>query len=173
MYRIGIYGDTGMVGQEIEKVLENHDQVEVCFRKNSRREEGTLNSCELVFLATKDPESMTFAPPIFELGKKVIDMSGAFRFPREEFEGEYAPRIGLNPCESADYVPELLSETVYGMPALLQDQIAQARLVGNPGCYPTSVVLALRPLKGLVQGEATIVATSGISGARKDVEEVP
>ena len=97
MYRIGIYGDTGMVGQEIEKVLEHHDQVEVCFRKNSRREEGALNSCELVFLATKDPESMTYAPSIFELGKKVIDMSGAFRFPREEFEGEYAPRIGLSP----------------------------------------------------------------------------
>lgn len=173
MYSIGIYGDTGMVGQEIEKVLEHHDQVEVCFRKNSRREEGALNSCELVFLATKDPESMTFAPLIFELGKKVIDMSGAFRFPRAEFEEEYAPRIGLNPNESTDYVPELLAEAVYGMPALLQDQIAQARLVGNPGCYPTSVVLALRPLKGLVQGEATIVATSGISGARKDVEEVP
>ena len=171
MYKIGIFGDTGMVGQEIEKVLKNHDQVEICFRKNSRREEGVLNHCDLVFLATKDPESMVYAPPAFELGKKVIDMSGAFRFSREAFEEEYAPRIGLGPYGSAHQAPDLLAEAVYGMPALLQEQIAEAKVVGNPGCYPTSVILALRPLKGLVQGQATIVATSGNSGARREVEE--
>ena len=171
MSKIGIFGDTGMVGQEIEKVLKNHDQVKIVFRKNSRREEGSLNDCDLVFLATKDPESMAYAPEALELGKKAIDMSGAFRLPRELFEIEYAPRIELGPYGSAHQVPELLAEAVYGMPALLQDQIAEARLVGNPGCYPTSVILALRPLKGLVQGPATIVATSGNSGARKEVED--
>ena len=170
MYKIGIFGDTGMVGQEIEKVLENHDQVEIVFRKNSRREVGDLNDCDLVFLATKDPESMVYAAKAFELGKKVIDMSGAFRFPREQFEKEYAPRIELGPYGSAHQAAALLGEAVYGMPALLRDGIAEAWVVGNPGCYPTSVILALKPLKGLVYGQATIVATSGNSGARKEIE---
>jgi N-acetyl-gamma-glutamyl-phosphate reductase len=161
MYKIGVFGDTGMVGQEIEKVLKRHDRVEIVFRKNSKREEGNLESCDLVFLATKDPESMEFAPPALQLGKRVIDMSGAFRLPQAEFEAWY----GLKHT-----APEFLEEAVYGMPALLQDQIAEARLVANPGCYPTSVILALRPLKGLVKGEATIVATSGNSGARRDVD---
>ncbi|MCZ6676271.1 MAG: hypothetical protein O7E52_03370 [Candidatus Poribacteria bacterium] len=164
MYKIGIFGDTGMVGQEIEKVLKNHDQVEIDFRKNSRREAGNLNACDLVFLATKDPESMAYAPVACDLGKKVIDMSGAFRLPQAEFEKWY---------ELSHQALELLGEAVYGMSALLRDQIAEARLVGNPGCYPTSVILALSPLKGLVEGHATIVATTGNSGARREIEDEP
>ena len=171
MYKIGIFGDTGMVGQEIEKILKNHNQVEIVFRKNSRREAGNLNDCELVFLATKEPESMEYAPKAITLRKRVIDMSGAFRLPIKQFEKEYAPRIELGPYGSAHQAPELLEDAVYGMPALLHNQIAEAKLVGNPGCYPTSVVLALRPLKGLVEGKATIVATSGNSGARREVDE--
>ena len=106
---------------------------------------------------------MKFAPEALSAGAKVIDMSGAFRLPREAFERGY----GL-----VHTAPELLKEAVYGMPALFAKEIAMARLVGNPGCYPTSVILALYPLKALVQGEATIVATSGNSGARAEVEDV-
>lgn len=162
MISVGIYGDTGMVGQEIQKVLAHHNHAEVIFKQNSKRQDGTLANCDVVFLATKDPESMQFAPEALDAGCKVIDMSGAFRLPREEFEAGY----GLTHT-----APELLKEAVYGMPALFAEQIASARLVGNPGCYPTSVILSLRPLKGLVQGEATVVATSGNSGARAEVEE--
>jgi N-acetyl-gamma-glutamyl-phosphate reductase len=161
MIKVGIFGDTGMVGQEIERVLKGHDRAGIAFRKNTRREEGDLGACDLVFLATRDPESMSFAPALLKAGKRVIDMSGAFRLPREPFEKWY---------HMAHTAPELLKEAVYGLPAYFQDQIAQARLVANPGCYPTSVVLALRPLKGLVQGAATIVSTSGNSGARREVE---
>lgn len=162
MIGVGIYGDTGMVGQEIQKVLAHHDQAEVIFKQNSKRQEGTLADCDVVFLATKDPESMQFAPEALDAGCKVIDMSGAFRLPRELFESGY----GLTHT-----APELLKEAVYGMPALFAEQIASARLVANPGCYPTSVILALRPLKGRVQGEATVVATSGNSGARAEIED--
>ncbi len=161
--KTGIYGDTGMVGQEIEKVLKHHDRANAVFRQNSKRREGNLSDCDVVFLATKDPESMVFAPEALAAGVKVIDMSGAFRLPKEAFEAGYG---------MAHTAPELLKEAVYGLPALFAKQIAKARLVGNPGCYPTSVILSLHPLKALVQGEATIVATSGNSGARADVEEV-
>ena len=171
MYKIGIFGDTGMVGQEIEKVLKNHDKVEIVFRKNSRREAGDLNDCELVFLATKDTESMAYAAKAIAHRKRVIDMSGAFRLPVKQFEQEYAPRIGLGPYGSAHQAPKLLTDAVYGMPAFLHNQIAKARLVGNPGCYPTSVIPALRPLRRLVESQATIVATSGNSGARREVDE--
>jgi len=104
---------------------------------------------------------MAFARDVADAGKRVIDMSGAFRLPKETFETWY----GMEHT-----APELLKEAVYGMPALLAKKVADARIVGNPGCYPTSVILPLRPLKGLVQGEATVVATSGISGARRVVE---
>ena len=164
MIQIGIYGDTGMVGQEIEKVIRGHDQTEIVFRQNSRRVEGSISDCDVVFLATKDPESMQFAPDVMAAEKKVIDMSGAFRLPREAFEQWYGFK---------HTAPELLKEAVYGMPALLADKVAEARLVGNPGCYPTSVILPLHPLKGLVQGEATVVSTSGNSGARREIEDTP
>lgn len=163
MIKVGLYGDTGMVGQEIQKVLQHHDRAEVVFRQNSRRQEGDLAACDVVFLATKDPESMRFAPDALAAGARVIDMSGAFRLPRAQFEAGYG---------MVHAAPELLKEAVYGMPALFGDKIAKARLVGNPGCYPTSVILPLYPLKGLVQGEATVVATSGNSGARAEVEDV-
>jgi N-acetyl-gamma-glutamyl-phosphate reductase len=162
MIQVGIYGDTGMVGQEILKVLARHDKTEVTFKQNSKRREGELGDCDVVFLATKDPESMQFAPEALAASCRVIDMSGAFRLPLDLFESGY----GLK--HSA---PELLKEAAYGMPALFAQEIASARLVGNPGCYPTSVILALRPLEGLVIGEATVVATSGNSGARAEIEE--
>ena len=163
MIKVGIFGDTGMVGQEIERVLDPHDRAEVVFRQNSKRQEGRLKDCDLAFLATKDPESMRFAPEVLGAGVKAIDISGAFRLPRGKFERWY----GLE-----HRAPELLKEAVYGMPALFKEQVAGARLVANPGCYPTSVILPLRPLQGLLQGEATVVATSGNSGARREVEDL-
>lgn len=162
MIQVGLFGDTGMVGQELEKVLSCHDQSEIVFRQNSKRQEGQVADCDVVFLATKDPESMRFGPDVLTQGKKVIDMSGAFRLPKEIFEAGY---------QMEHTAPELLKEAVYGMPALFGDKISGARLVGNPGCYPTSVILTLHPLKGLIQGEATVVATSGNSGARAEMEE--
>lgn len=162
--KVALFGDTGMVGQEIERVLNGHDRVEIAFRKNTKREEGDLGVCELAFLATRDPESMAFAPALLKAGKRVIDMSGAFRLPRESFEKWY---------QMTHTAPELIKEAVYGMPACFRDQVARARLVANPGCYPTSVILPLRPLKGLVQGPAVVVSTSGNSGARREVESQP
>jgi len=162
--KVGIYGDTGMVGQELEKTLACHDRAEIVYRQNSRRQEGRLADCDLAFLATKDPQSMAFAPAVLADGKKVIDMAGAFRLRREPFEKWY----GLEHT-----APELLDRAVYGLPALYREEIEAAEIVANPGCYPTSVILALHPLRGMVTGQASVVATSGNSGARRGVDEVP
>ena len=75
-----------MVGSELLKILSSHDMVEVIYRKNSSREQGNLGDCDLVFLATKDEQSMIEAPIALDLGAKVIDLSGAYRLPREQFE---------------------------------------------------------------------------------------
>ena len=163
MYKVGIYGDTGMVGSILDKFIGNHDSAEVAFRKNSKRTEGDLASCSLCFLATKDAESMMFAREVIDAGIRVIDMSGAFRLPQDRFEKWY----GIPHTETA-----LLDEAVYGMPAFNMETIKGARLVANPGCYATSVILALRPiLPCLAAGqEAVVVSTSGNSGARKEAE---
>ena len=162
-HNIGIYGDTGMVGSEIEKILAGHGGVRVVFRQNSKRSEGSLSDCSLVFLATKDAESMALAPKALGAGVRVVDMSGAFRIGLAEFEKWY----GL-----AHTAPALIDDAVYGMPALFADRIRSARLVAAPGCYPTAVILALRPLKALVAGGAVVFATSGNSGARREAEAV-
>lgn len=158
---IALFGDTGMVGKELEKIIEGHDKVYIEHRQNSKRSEGGIGRCELAFLATKDPESMDFAPKLIDAGIKVIDMSGAFRLSAEEFEKWYKMK---HTC------PELFKETVYGMPAFYSEEISKARLVANPGCYSTAIILALAPLSGLLEGEVSINATSGISGARKEAK---
>jgi N-acetyl-gamma-glutamyl-phosphate reductase len=161
-FKIGLFGDTGMVGLEIDRLLSRHAAAEVAFRKNSKRADGRLADCRLCFLATKDAESMECAREAADAGVAVVDMSGAFRLPRGHFEKWY----GMPHTQ-----PELLEGAAYGMPALFRGKIEAARLVANPGCYPTSVILALRPLGKLLRNEAVVVSTSGNSGARRAVEQ--
>lgn len=162
MHKIGLVGYTGMVGQELQKVLANHDQVELVYRKNSAGEEGDLAQCEIVFLATKDLESMQFSKEALASGAKVIDMSGAYRLSIQDFESWY----GMEHIAA-----ELLEQAVYGMPAIFLQDIQKARLIANPGCYATSVILALHPLQGLIASDVSVVSTSGNSGARRECDE--
>ena len=164
MHNKGLVGHTGMVGQEIQKILSGHDEVKIVYKKNSTAQEGNLKECELIFLATKDEESMNFSNTALENGIKVIDMSGAYRLPLDMFEKWY----GLSHLH-----PEYLGKAVYGMPAINFDKIKNASLTANPGCYPTSVILALKPLKGLIKEEnICIVSTSGNSGARRSCDDI-
>lgn len=164
MTKVGIFGDTGMVGQEIDKILHLHDLVEIVYRQNSQRSEGLVEKCGLVLLATKEQESLKIAPEVLAQGIRVVDLSGAYRLKNpHDFEKWY----GIKHPN-----PELMQEAVYGLPAFFAEKIKDARLVANPGCYPTSVVLALRPLEGMLEGGVIISSTSGISGARKDVEPI-
>jgi len=115
----------------------------------------------IVFLATPADVSMELASAMVDAGAKVIDLSGAFRLGTvENYQRWY---------REPHTQPELLAEAVYGLPEFCRTRIAGARLVANPGCYPTAANLALRPLieVGAIVREVGIVcdAKSGVSGA--------
>lgn len=121
---------------------------------------------KVLFLATPHEQSRAWVPEALERGLRVIDLSGAWRLNEAANREIYAFED-----EGSTQALEIQSEAVYGMPELHRAEIAKARLVANPGCYSTSVILALKPLvaAGLVDLEAGIVADakSGVSGAGK------
>jgi len=118
---------------------------------------------QVAFLATPHEASIECAPGLVNAGVRVVDLSGAFRFRGGETLAEW---YGLEPPE-----PALLRRAVYGLPELYAAQLKDAELVANPGCYPTAVILGLRPLldAGLVARGRGIVCDckSGTSGAGK------
>jgi N-acetyl-gamma-glutamyl-phosphate reductase len=124
----------------------------------------TSSAAGTAFLATPHEVSAELAPALLEAGLCVIDLSGAFRFRAPEtFTSWYKL-----PTPHAGY----LGEAVYGLPELYSQEIAKARLVANPGCYATSVILALRPLAeaGFIAPDQNVICDckSGASGAGKD-----
>jgi N-acetyl-gamma-glutamyl-phosphate reductase len=122
------------------------------------------SSACVAFLATPHEVSAELAPKFLDAGLRVIDLSGAFRFDSAETFSQWYKL----PAPHASR----LSEAAYGLPELYADQIRSAKLIANPGCYATSVILALRPLEqaGVLAGGHTIVCDckSGASGAGKD-----
>ena len=119
------------------------------------------------FLATPHEVSAEIAPALVEAGLRVIDLSGAFRFKSAQtFKTWYKL-----PTPQESY----LGEAVYGLPELYQDEIAKARLIANPGCYSTSVILAVRPLAdtNLIADGSSVVCDckSGASGAGKELRK--
>jgi len=177
----GIVGHRGYSGAELARLLQRHPRVTPVLLEH--REDTTAHPrpqgssglrhapctpeavlaerISIVFLATPPQVSMELAPALLAAGAKVIDLSGAFR-------------LGTPAAYTAWYKephtqPELLAEAVYGLPEFCRDGIPAARLVANPGCYPTAANLAIRPLleAGVVDRAAGIVcdAKSGVSGA--------
>jgi N-acetyl-gamma-glutamyl-phosphate reductase len=121
---------------------------------------------QVLFLATPHEQSREWVPEALERGLRVIDLSGAWRL------ADAANRAVYNFAdEGSESVAAIQAQAVYGMPELHRAQIANARLVANPGCYATSIILALRPLvaAGLIDLNHGIVADSksGVSGAGK------
>ena len=142
------------------RILERHPHVRPVLLEH-REEAIHAEGLAVVFLATPPEVSMDLAPMMLAGGAKVIDLSGAFRLgtPEAYTAWYHAPHTQ----------PELLAEAVYGLPEFCRVRIAGARLVANPGCYPTAANLAIRPLieAGVVERSAGIVcdAKSGVSGA--------
>lgn len=119
-----------------------------------------LRSADVVFCALPSGESMQVVPQILRESDRVIDLSGDFRLPTAALYEEY--------YHHEHVAPALLASAVYGLPELFPDEIAHARLVANPGCYPTSVLLALAPAlrEGLVEKQGIVInSLSGVSGA--------
>ncbi|WP_319778718.1 N-acetyl-gamma-glutamyl-phosphate reductase [Maridesulfovibrio sp.] len=183
---VGLVGVTGYTGMELARILSNHDGMKLV-RVTSRAEAGKkladiypfLNgmelggleittpdvddlaeSCDLVFLAVPHKTAMNIGGQLYDRDIKVVDLSADFRIrDRETYEEWY----------KVDHTREdLLPEAVYGLPEFYRDQVKGAKLVANPGCYPTSVIVGLTPAlrAGLVEtSDIVIDSKSGTSGA--------
>ena len=164
---VAIAGATGYAGMELVRILGRHPHANVVasFSSESFSLENLFAAKpEIVFLATPNEVSAEVTPQILDKGIKVIDLSGAFRL------GE--PSLYPSWYGFAHERPELLGEAVYGLPELCNGELRKARLVANPGCYPTSVLLALRPLTYLIDRTQPVIvdAKSGVSGAGKKAD---
>ncbi len=188
MVKVGIVGGTGYTGVELLRILAQHPEAQLAMI-TSRKEAGMpvadlypslrgfvdlafsdtatadLTSCDVVFYATPHGVAMVDAPKLVERGVKIIDLAADFRLQDPaQFEAWY---------KLSHSCPGLLAEAAYGLPELNRAAITKARVVGNPGCYPTTMQLGFAPLlrHGLVDA-AHLVADckSGVSGAGRKAE---
>jgi N-acetyl-gamma-glutamyl-phosphate reductase len=124
---------------------------------------------DIVIFATPDGVGQSYARALLDRGISMIDYSGDFRFGSAEQYAEYArrhPSVGGKPHAA----PDLLQQSVYGMPELNRERLRGARLVGNPGCFAVSMVLGLAPAaaQGLIEPDGIVIdGKTGISGAGK------
>ncbi|MER2557469.1 MAG: N-acetyl-gamma-glutamyl-phosphate reductase [Candidatus Competibacter denitrificans] len=188
MIKAGIVGGTGYTGVELLRLLASHSSVELTVI-TSRGEKGlkvsdlfpnlrgrvnlafvepdeaTLQGCDVVFFATPNGTAMKSVPALLSAGVKVIDLAADFRL---RHSAEWEQWYGMpHTC------PELLAEAVYGLPEINREAIRNARLVANPGCYPTAIQLGFLPLleAGVIDPQSLIAdAKSGVSGAGRKAE---
>ena len=188
--RVKIVGGTGYTGGELFRILHDHPRVEIVsvtaaglaapseplykhwswlrgITDMPVSEETECDRCgaDVVFLSTPHNVSMKLAPAYLETGCKVIDLSADYRFPDPAERDRWYGTTHASPA--------LCAEAVYGLPELFRDQIKPARLIANPGCYPTGSILGLYP--GLKSGMLKpsgihISAASGASGAGKNAK---
>lgn len=190
MIKVGIVGGTGYTGVELLRILAAHPEAQLSVI-TSRKEDGMpvadmfpslrghvslafsapekarLDQCDVVFFATPHGVAMAQAKALLDAGVKVIDLAADFRIKDTAvFEQWYGMP---HSC------PDILAEAVYGLPEVNRDAIRAARVIGLPGCYPTSMQLGFAPL--LTQGkplvnEGALIADckSGVSGAGRKAE---
>lgn len=177
---VGILGFRGYSGAELVHILTHHPHVEPVLLEHRETEDrprplgnggprqlaysvesAKAEGLAAVLLATPPEASISLTRPLLEAGIKVVDLSGAFRLGTvENYQRWYKEPHGE---------PELLKEAVYGLPEFCRSRIPSARLISNPGCYPTAANLAIKPLieAGAIDRSSGIVcdAKSGVSGA--------
>lgn len=184
---VAIIGASGYTGLELLKILINHPNFNVTYVANS---EGSMKlgdlhpslaavyECdvqkadidevarvsELVFLALPHKTAMAYVKPLLEKGLKVVDLSADYRLELDVYEKHY--------CEHTDKAN--LTHAVYGLPELFREKIKSAKLIANPGCYPTSVILGSLPFMKYKQENTPFIvdAKSGVSGAGKKLSDV-
>lgn len=184
--KVGIVGATGYTGLELVKMLINHPIFELNYIANT--EGGTTinklhpslngvcedivqkadidtmaSKCDLVFLAVPHMTAMEFVKPLLSHGVKVLDLSADYRLTQEVYEEFYVPHTDV----------ENLSHVVYGLPEMFRQELKNAKLVANPGCFPTSAILGLLPFmsKRVANTPIIIDAKTGVSGAGKKLSE--
>lgn len=188
MIKVGIVGGTGYTGVELLRLLALHPGVEIA-AITSRGEAGTavadmfpslrgrislkfvdpkdapLDRCDVVFFATPNGIAMQQAKALLDAGVRVIDLAADFRI---KDIAVWEKWYGMTHA-----APELVAEAVYGLPEVNREAIRKARLVANPGCYPTAAQLGLLPLveSGCVDLDHLIAdCKSGVSGAGRKAE---
>jgi len=179
--KVGIINVTGYTGVELARLLHQHPKVElasVTGRSTAGQKlgdvfphladidltiEAELGDVELAFSAMPHKDSAREVIPLISKGIKVVDISADFRL---KDASEYQRWYGFSHPS-----PQLLKEAVYGLPELHRAQVAKAKLVANPGCYPTGAILALAPAvkAKLVGADIIIDSKSGISGSGRSL----
>ncbi len=184
---VGIIGVSGYTGLELVKMLVKHPKFHLNYVANSTGG-TTLNelhpslssvcelevkkadidecaaACELVFLAVPHKTAMAYVKLFMEKGIKIVDFSADYRLTQDVYEEYYCPHTDAQNLENV----------VYGLPELYREEIKNASLVANPGCYPTSAILGLLPfLSHRIHGTPIIIdAKTGVSGAGKKLSDV-
>jgi len=188
MIRVGIVGGTGYTGVELLRLLARHPEVQIA-SITSRADAGSdvaqmfpnlrgrlrlrfedpakanLKSCDLVFFATPNGVAMEQAPALLDAGVRVVDLAADYRI---RDVGDWSRWYGMQHAS-----PEWVGRAVYGLPEVNRSAIRNARLVANPGCYPTAIQLGFMPLveRGLVELDHLVAdAKSGVSGAGRKAE---
>ena len=188
MVCIGIMGATGYTGLELLRILTQHPGVEVCWvgsesfpdvkledycpawwgRSNlilQKQEVENLEGVEVVFLGLPSGVAVDYVPSLLQKGIRVIDLGADFRLKNVEAFQKY--------YRLEHRVPHLLQEAVYGIPEIYGEELKTARLVANPGCYPTSVIIPLYPFlrEKIVSPSIIVDSKSGVTGAGKKPTE--
>ncbi|MGQ9625276.1 MAG: N-acetyl-gamma-glutamyl-phosphate reductase [Anaerolineae bacterium] len=180
MLEVGIFGATGYTGYELVKILRSHPEAQISFATSESyigqklsdvfpcpheielisSDEAALDEVDVAFLCLPHAASMEWVARVCAAGVRAIDLSADFRLKDAAvYERWY---------KTTHTAQSLLQEAVYGLPELYRDKIKEARLVANPGCYPTSVILALYPVAArrlLASKRIIIDSKSGVSGA--------
>jgi N-acetyl-gamma-glutamyl-phosphate reductase len=186
-----IVGATGYSGQELTRILFQHPRMKPPLLLSRESDNGSANAeiispvdgtavpihpfswrllhqrgVDLLFLATPHEVSRAWVPEAMERGLRVIDLSGAWRLRTHQYAAVYGFKDIGSPASEA-----VMDKALYGLPELCRAQLPDAQLVANPGCYPTSAILALAPLieAGLLDVDHGVVcdSKSGVSGAGK------
>ena len=184
--RVGVVGASGYTGLELIKILINHPIFELSYiatsEGNSSIEalhpalidiftcrveqascEDMITRCDLVFLALPHKTAMAYVKELRGSKVKIVDLSADYRLELKRYERHYTTHIDK----------EGIAQSVYGLPELNRDLIKESDLVANPGCYPTSAILAILPFLEYIKAQTPIVidAKSGVSGAGKKLSD--
>lgn len=189
--RVAVLGASGYTGGELVRLLAAHPSLEVTFlgadssagmtlaeahphlaampsassRLKAIDPDAVAASADLAFCSLPHGVSASIAPALLEAGLTVVDLAGDFRLEADAYPEWYGFE---HPA------PEWLDKAIYGLPELLGDRVAGAKLIANPGCYPTAAILSLAPLltEGLIEpGTVRVDGKTGLSGAGKSANE--
>ncbi|MCX7724923.1 MAG: N-acetyl-gamma-glutamyl-phosphate reductase [Thermodesulfovibrio sp.] len=189
MLKVFICGGSGYTGCELLRILALHDEVQIVgvtseksagmavselfpaffkykdLRFENLQIEKIKNRADIYFLALPHGKSQQIAAELINNGKRVIDLSADFRIKDVQIYEQW--------YKTQHMFPHLLKEAVYGLPELYREKIKRGRLIANPGCYPTSVIIPLYPFlkRDLIDPETIIIdSKSGVSGAGRKAE---